>query len=142
MSPSMPVVGARQATSPNRSRRGTASRRLLRLLITLATEPCWRKVAKIRASRSRTSRSGVLGDAAVGIAHETGRQLQRQLAAGGLAQQAGGEAAAQQVKLDLRHGALEPPPESPVERSRVVHAVAVGGEARPLASQVEQPLPR
>ena len=48
--------------------------------------------------------AGVLGDTAVRITLETGRQRQPQLAAGSLAQQTGGETTAQQVQLDLGHG--------------------------------------
>jgi hypothetical protein len=68
---------------------------------------------------------------------EPRRQRQRQVAALGLAQQAGGQAAAQRVQLDLGDGALEAEEKPAVGGARVVHTVAVADEALPIAAQIE-----
>ena len=74
-------------------------------------------------------------------AYQARRQEHRQLAAFGLAQQAGGQAAAQRVQLDLGDRSFQAQEKAAVGRVRVVHAVAVADEALPIATQVQQRVP-
>ena len=84
---------------------------------------------------------GVLGHRALGTARKSRRQCQRQVAALGLAQQAGGQAAAQRVQLDLGDRPLQAQEKASIRRARVVHAIAVADEALPVAAQVQQRIP-
>lgn len=76
----------------------------------------------------------ILGHRALGTARKSRRQCQRQVAALGLAQQAGGQAAAQRVQLDLGDGPLQAKQQAPVGRTRIVDALAVADEALPVAA--------
>ena len=45
------------------------------------------------------------------------------------------------MQLDLGHGALQPQQKSPIERSRIVDAIPISDQTRPVAAQVEQRIP-
>ena len=65
---------------------------------------------------------GVLCHCALGTTREPRQQCQRQVAALGLAQQAGGQAAAQRVQLDLGDGPLQAQKQAAVGRARIIRA--------------------
>ena len=83
----------------------------------------------------------ILGHDTGRIARQTCRQDQPEVAACRLAVQAGGQAAAQGMKFNLRDRALQPQKESAVLAPRIVNAVAVRDQTLAIAAQIEQRVP-
>src|SRR5438105_3856060 len=76
-----------------------------------------------------------------GIPDEPDRQRQSQLAALRLGQEARRQPAADRMQLKLRDGALETQQKPAVRGSRIVDAVAVGDQALPMPTNIEQRIP-
>ena len=76
-----------------------------------------------------------------GVAHQSDRQGQGQLAALGLVEQSGGQAGAQGVQLQFGDQALEAEDQPTIGRGRVVNAVLVADQAAAKAAQVEELIP-
>ena len=83
----------------------------------------------------------IFHDAAIVLAHQTGREGQGQVAALRLLLHARDQAAAQGVELNLAHNPLHAQQEPAIGGRGIVDAIAIGNQALIISTQIEQGIP-
>ena len=84
---------------------------------------------------------GVLEDPLQGITNQADGQGQGQLPAPGLVEESGGQPASDRMQLQFRDLAFQAQEQAPVDRGRVVDAIAIADEAAAVTADIEQGIP-
>ena len=135
------TVGCRQTTSPKRSRRGSSRSCVVEELQHLDWPSDLQEGGEDQVQPVLHLLVGIFDHPAQRVADQPDGQVQGQLAALGLVEQAGGQAGPDGVEFQFGELALQAQEKPPVGRAGIVDAVPVADQAAPVAAQVEQRIP-
>ncbi len=84
---------------------------------------------------------GMLFHPAILEPHQSCRQRERQLAALGLAEDAGGQSSAERMEFELRNGAFQTQEQAAINGAGIIDAVPIGNQTTGMAAQVQELIP-